>query len=217
MSVRVSVAVPAADFVLERLLSEHSINHVRMERIAAFDESLVPYLWVTESDIDATSRALRADPDVETFEVIDTVGCNTLVHVGWNPDAAGLIKGLVESDAVLVEAASDGTSWALELRFPDHNRLSEFHAWCLDYGIDLSIGEVYSINGMRDDEGPLTDVQRQTLYAALDAGYFEVPRKVTLTELADDLDVSDNAVSQRLRRAISTLIRRQRSATDAES
>lgn len=188
-----------------------------MDRIAAFGESLVPYLWVMESNTDATERALRADPDVESFEVIDTLGCDTLVRVGWNPEADGFAEGLVESDAVLVEAVSDGASWSLELRFPGHDRLSEFHAWCLDHGIDLSVGEVYSNNESIDDEGPLTDVQRETLYVALDAGYFEVPRKVTLTELADDLGVSDNAVSQRLRRAISTLVRRQRSATDDES
>jgi len=217
MSVRVSVSVSASDFVLERLLAEHSGTPVRLDRVAAFDESLVPYLWVAEPNTEATSRALREDPDVEAFEVIDTVGCDTLIRVGWTPDAEEFVEGLAESGAVLVEAVSDGTSWSLELRFPDHDRLSEFHAWCLDYGIDLSVGEVYSTNGTVDEEGPLTDVQRETLYAALDAGYFEIPRAVTLTELADDLGVSDSAVSQRLRRGISALVRRQRSMTDTES
>jgi predicted DNA binding protein len=217
MSVRVSVSVSASDFVLERLLAEHSGTPVRLDRIAAFDESLVPYLWVAEPNTEATSRALREDPDVEAFEVIDTFGCDTLIRVGWTSDAEEFVEGLAESGAVLVEAVSDGTSWSLELRFPDHDRLSEFHAWCLDYGIDLSVGEVYSTNGTVDEEGPLTDVQRETLYAALDAGYFEIPRAVTLTELADDLGVSDNAVSQRLRRGISALVRRQRSMTDTGS
>jgi nitroimidazol reductase NimA-like FMN-containing flavoprotein (pyridoxamine 5'-phosphate oxidase superfamily) len=103
----VSVSVPTADFVLERLLAERSISHVRIDRIAAFDESLVPYLWMTEADTDTTTQALRADPDVGSFEVIDTFGCDTLVRVGWVPDATEFVEGLTESDAVLVEATSD--------------------------------------------------------------------------------------------------------------
>lgn len=68
--------------MLERLLAERSISHVRIDRIAAFGESLVPYLWMTEADTDTTTQALRADPDVGSFEVIDTFGCDTLVRVG---------------------------------------------------------------------------------------------------------------------------------------
>lgn len=36
---------------------------------------------------------------------------------------------------------------------------------------------------------------------ALKRGYFETPRRVSLSDLADELDVSKQAVSQRVRRA----------------
>ncbi len=58
------------------------------------------------------------------------------------------------------------------------------------------------------DEGTyfLTDNQREILLLAYEAGYFDVPRDITQDDLAERLDVTDSAVSQQLRRAISMLI-----------
>lgn len=42
---------------------------------------------------------------------------------------------------------------------------------------------------------------------ALERGYFSVPRDAQIGDLADELGVSTNAVSQRLRRAMENLTR----------
>ncbi|HET7322915.1 MAG TPA: helix-turn-helix domain-containing protein, partial [Halococcus sp.] len=52
----------------------------------------------------------------------------------------------------------------------------------------------------------LTDDQEQTLVTAFEAGYFDIPRGTTIQELGEELEVSDSAISQRLRRANSSLI-----------
>ena len=46
----------------------------------------------------------------------------------------------------------------------------------------------------------LSDVERQTLEAAVDGGYFQSPRQATLGTLADEFDISKPAVSKNLRR-----------------
>lgn len=46
----------------------------------------------------------------------------------------------------------------------------------------------------------LSDVEKQTLTAAVEGGYFESPRKATLGTLADEFDISKPAVSKNLRR-----------------
>jgi len=43
--------------------------------------------------------------------------------------------------------------------------------------------------------------QQEALSLAFDRGYFEIPRRVTLVELGDEVGVSDQALSERLRRA----------------
>lgn len=47
----------------------------------------------------------------------------------------------------------------------------------------------------------LTEKQRETLNLAIEGGYYEQPSGLSLKELAADLDVSKQAVSQRLRAA----------------
>jgi predicted DNA binding protein len=46
----------------------------------------------------------------------------------------------------------------------------------------------------------LTEVERRTLETAVDEGYFDTPRGITLGELADRFDVSKPAASKNLRR-----------------
>ncbi|MGQ3330541.1 helix-turn-helix domain-containing protein [Halorubrum sp. FL23] len=58
------------------------------------------------------------------------------------------------------------------------------------------------------DPGEMTAVQRRTLLRAVEAGYYADPREATLTDLAAEFDVSKSAVSQRLRSAETTLVRR---------
>lgn len=53
----------------------------------------------------------------------------------------------------------------------------------------------------------LTRDERETLRRALELGYFEVPRGVTLVDLAEDLDRSDVEVSRSLRRGMGTVLR----------
>lgn len=52
----------------------------------------------------------------------------------------------------------------------------------------------------------LTDKQRQAITAAVAAGYYETPREVSLGELADRLEISKSALSQRLKAAESKLV-----------
>lgn len=50
--------------------------------------------------------------------------------------------------------------------------------------------------------------QRDILKVAVDRGYFETPREVTLDELADELELPRSTVSYRLRRATAELAKR---------
>jgi len=54
----------------------------------------------------------------------------------------------------------------------------------------------------------LTDVERATLETAVEAGYFDTPRGITLGELAEEFGVSKPAVSKNLRRGQRKLLER---------
>lgn len=57
------------------------------------------------------------------------------------------------------------------------------------------------------DNGILTPTQLEALDAALEAGYYDIPRDITLRDLAESLGVSASSLSERIRRAEARLVR----------
>jgi predicted DNA binding protein len=64
---------------------------------------------------------------------------------------------------------------------------------------DNVTGEVIRISRLKDEE-ELTARQESILQIALEKGYFEVPKNITLRELAETLDVSAATLTEILRR-----------------
>ena len=57
--------------------------------------------------------------------------------------------------------------------------------------------------------------QRRILSTAVSEGYFEVPRQITLSELGEQLRLSDVETSQQLRRALDLHLRETLSEFDS--
>lgn len=56
----------------------------------------------------------------------------------------------------------------------------------------------------------LTAQERSVLLAALDSGYFAVPRHTTLTEVADEVGLGDKETLAHLHRGLETVLRNHR-------
>lgn len=207
MSVQAAVSVPAGDFLLGETLNDGADVQLRVNVVIPTGEAAIPYLWVSNIPADQVERTLGSDPDVRVVDVVERNGDIALAKVRWRSVSAQLLELLVESNAILAEAMGNEGSWSLSLRFPDQEELAEFYQRCTDRGITLTVESVdtNSWDGGRSTL-PLTDLQKEALRTAFETGYFEVPRDGTLVDLADELGVSDSAVSQRLRRGIANLV-----------
>ncbi len=53
----------------------------------------------------------------------------------------------------------------------------------------------------RTDGVPMTAQERDALQTAVERGYFDVPRRITTVELAEEVGVTDQELSKLLRRA----------------
>ena len=79
---------------------------------------------------------------------------------------------------------------------------------CLPEGVRLEFGHLNGVSRWEFDS--LSSVtmareQRETLRAAVEAGYYETPRGTTVGELAEQLDTPQSTVSYRLRQAEAAL------------
>lgn len=207
MSVIARISIPAEQFVLGTALEVERGVRVRLETMVPTGSSTIPYFWVPSENVRAVETALRESSSVEDVRLVDEAGPEALFRVEWAPGVDGLIDVIRGSGAIVLEAEGLGDDWSFRLRFPDHETLSEFYRACVDAGITPRIDEVNNLLGSsRDAENGITESQREALIAALEAGYFDVPRRITLQELADQFGISDTALSQRLRRGLRTLL-----------
>ncbi|MGQ4557185.1 helix-turn-helix domain-containing protein [Halobellus sp. GM3] len=112
-----------------------------------------------------------------------------------------------ESGAVFLDGNRRRDSWRFRIQFPDEDSLQRYVAYCEDRTIDFSPIRLSRTDSSNATERfGLTPVQAQTLVTASERGFFSIPRECTLEELADEWDISHQALSERLRRGMSSLI-----------
>lgn len=205
MSVIVELRVPGEDFELGQILRGGNQARIELETMVPAGERTVPFFWVYDDGSPGLERSVREHPSVEGIRVVDTFDDRTLYALEWRAEQDRLLEEIREQEAQLLSGALAGADWDLELRFPSKEDLSAFHARCEERGIRLEIGRLYNPSRPERGEYGLTDRQRDALVLAITRGYYDIPREVTTVELAEEFGISDQAVTERLRRAIVAL------------
>lgn len=204
MSVTITLTVPASEFVFEQLLSKEPETTVQFERIVSLDEILSPFVWVSGGEPYTIQQCLESEPEVHDLEVLSAATDDTLFRIDWTPEIDGLLESLIETNGSILEAIGQRSEWRLVLLFSKRDQASVFLRRVTEQGVNLTVESIHSptISPRGVAESTLTDAQREALVAAYQLGYFKIPRETTLRELADELGISDTALSQRLRRGV---------------
>lgn len=162
-------------------------------------------LWLGEADLASINAALERDPTVETYSPITGTAERWLYEIEF-VEAVSELRSLIvaEGGTVLAATARHGT-WTLQLRFPSHDAVSRVYERFSEREIPVEMMQIQSLSNTTVDEIGLTPEQHEALVAALEYGYFEIPRDISLEGLAAELDISHQALSERFRRAYQTL------------
>lgn len=207
MSVVARVSIPAERFALGEVLRVGEDVQVRLESMIPLGDVTIPYVWVGSDQADAVVAALDRSSVVEKVRIVDEADGETLLRVEWSSEVNGIVGAIGDSEGVILEGTGNREEgWTFRLRFPDHAGLSEFYRTCIQKGISLDLKEVHGLHSNHSTETGLTAEQHDTLRLALERGYFAVPRRITLVELANELGISDTATSQRLRRGLNSVL-----------
>lgn len=203
MTVIVDLQVPADEFELGQVLTMTVGSTIELETMVPIGEVAVPFFWVYEQDDDTFEKHIRTQASVEDLTLVQTHDGRSLYSLEWRVDRDRFFHGLTEAGAQLLSATGTPETWQFELRFPTNEALASFQQRCHDAGIHLDVQGVY--NPTKPGAGPwfgVSDVQRETLVLAAERGYFQVPRECSAADLAVELGISDQAVSERIRRGV---------------
>lgn len=213
-------ADPLADVFIDypSLAADAIASCIRRDRLWRIERFVGP-----REALDRVERH-RLDPDAPREEMTDTECRAVREHEVLERSPTTLVvytfvKRLHRCDSVLAQAAR-----RLDLGFVFQSRRREHrHHWRLllrsatnvdvfhreasahlGDGIRLDVGRLGPVDRWDDDSLATVSMppeQRETLRAAVDHGYYETPRGVTVSELADALDLPSSTVSYRLRQA----------------
>ena len=207
MSVIVELEIAAREFELGRVLTTGQTGRVEMETVVPAADRAVPLFWAYDGDTESFESTVGDHPSVNTVTVVDSFESQALYAIDWDARSDHLLSAVVDHDGAILTATSAADRWLFELRFRSHDDLGGFESDLEDAHIPIDVIRVY--NPTTPDAGPwygLTTAQREALVLAVESGYYDIPRTCTTVEVAEELGISDQAVTERLRRAIVNLV-----------
>ena len=207
MSTISEVSVSAATFALGETLEAVPEATFDVERVVAHDaDRVMPFIWASAPDRDALEEAFESDPSVENVERLSDLDGEWLYRMEWISHVQFIVHALTEEEATVLDAETESGRWRLRLLFPDRDSLSRAYEFCQEHDIDIDVEAIYAMENERHARFGLTEEQSETLTAAFEHGYYEVPRDLSVADLAEELGISHQALSERFRRAHGNLV-----------
>ncbi|MFC4543787.1 bacterio-opsin activator domain-containing protein [Halosolutus amylolyticus] len=206
MSLFAEFHVPSDVFALYRTLQAAPETTVEIERVVAAEEILTPYFWVSGGDLARFETAIEDDPTVENLQQLDEFDRATLYRANWTENVETIVYAYTQVGATILEATGAGDRWELQMRFDDRDRLDQFQTYCNDETIPFQLIQLHELTQPRTGrQYGLTRKQHDALVTAWQLNYF-TSTDVSLTDVAAELGISQQSLSQRLHRGYQSLI-----------
>lgn len=205
MSIVAALRVPAESFVLARAMRDHPDTTVELEQLVPIDDGAA-FLWTDGGDLAAFRAAVADDPAVVAVAEVDRRSDHRLLRVRWRELDDTIVAGVRAESGSVLRAVGRHDEWSLVVRFHDDEGAAEFQSYCETSGTDLLARRVFEPRRPNVERYGLTTAQCDALVAALRMGYFAVPRRCELRDVAGALGVSATAVSERIRRGEANLV-----------
>lgn len=205
MTVIAELTIPPDALFLGHIFEDISEIEIELEPVVPLEEGVIPLMWISGSDPASVESRLENHNYCQDVKKIMSTDDRTLFELQWNDDFDGLIQTLLDAHVTMLQATGNTEYWEFHLRFPTHEHLSNFSQMLTEKGVSVTLHHLYNPAPEVNESG-LSPEQRDMLILAYRNGYYEVPRRTNLAELAEEQYITDSALSQRLRRATSQLI-----------
>jgi len=141
------------------------------------------------------TREISAFPDVEQVLPLDEPPTPTLYRIRYRES---VLSGIMVKDEVLLKYPVSIQNGVVTVETIDLlSRIRQIATDIHDAGFTVKLGSLRKVSS-RIQLPDLTPIQRSLLYQAVASGYFDVPRRISLTRLAQKQVKSKSTVSEML-------------------
>lgn len=199
--------LPAEDFALAELFERIPDARAECEPAVANPDDHALLVVRTDEQQRAVDTVVQSDPSMVAVERFGERPNGCTYRVTWKDQPQQLIQRLVAGDITLLSARGRGGEWKLRVLAPDRDGIARVHEIMDELGCGSDWRRITCFDGSRgSNHADLTEKQREALLEAFEAGYYNIPRDATMSEVADDLGISHQTLSERFRRAYKHLI-----------
>jgi predicted DNA binding protein len=204
--VTVSLELPILETAIE---AAPDVDITIEQQMMTGDSTLDLTMWASGERLDLFEEGLDDDETVTRWVTIGGADTQKLYRTRLTERASARVNcnGWTDGKAVLLSARRRRSGWIMDAFFRDRAGLQSFVKGCEANDVSADLLRVSDVDQLRSAQKfGLTELQSETLREAFDRGLYSVPRKVNLEGLAESLDVSHQALSERLRRGVNSLI-----------
>ena len=206
MTTVTEVTFPAEDVALADTFTALPDLEVRVKSVVAEGPlQTMPLVWVGGESREDIEEALDGDRTVDesTCLLEDPDSEEWLYRIEYAAAVGELCGRIYDHDGTILDAQCSTSHWTFRLLFPDRDLLSATISdlESMDVRVDVRRMVEAGRNADLEATAALTEPQEEAISEAYRQGYYDVPRKISLEDLAEELDISHQALSERLRRA----------------
>jgi predicted DNA binding protein len=205
MATVVEFTLNSHEFPLGTVFTELPDVTVQLERIVPDADGVIPYFWVRGTETDAIIDQFSNHPGVRDIQLVDSVNDEYLLRCRWVSEHESVLDALVDPEVILLSAVGTKEQWTFEIRGESRKAIAKFRIYCHQHDLPITLTELHALEPLEAQHG-LTEKQREALILAFEHGYFDSPRASTLQEIADELGITQQSLSSRLRRGNRRLI-----------
>ena len=179
----------------------------RFERtVTNSPERRLPPVWASGLGTEEARDLFAADPTVADAELLGEDDGAQLFDVVFDGGICEFVDAIFERGGTVLRAGATDHQWTFQLRFADHGDIGTAFNDEFCERFDATVTRLYRSTESPVPRTAVTEKQRQALDTALGLGYYDVPRTVDLESVGEELGISRQAVSERLRRGHEMLV-----------
>ncbi len=197
---------PVEEFPLGSVFMDLPEVTVELERLIPHETLIIPYFWVRGADVTDIEDSFEAHAGVTNIRLIDSVEDQYLMRAEWDKEYVGVLSALAEIHIVVLSGIGTKHGWEFEVRSETREDIAAFRTYCQDNDIPIDITAVHALLPIQGEGYELTEPQREALVVAYERGYFDSPRDASLEDVAEELGITQQSLSSRLKRGHRRLI-----------